>query len=217
MKTFLLVAVCLFAASPPDLAARPRLLRGDVQPGEQPMLNEKTARSLIIPQLMPDSEADVVIKDICEHVGLACNFSTFPARIPNAMAYMIDAKRVVMYNPEFIQNLHDRNGQPSWSTLSVLVHEIGHHLLGHIFVTDADFPGRELEADRFSGFMLYRMGATLAEAQANIRVMAQESETPSHPARSRRIAAIEEGWQAARAVTLHEKELDAKRVERSGK
>lgn len=216
-------AALFFAAAPllasptPIVPAEPNPFAIDSQLNQQPELTEATARLLIIPQMLPDTQVEVVTKDICEHIGLACNFDTFAARVPNAMAYMIDGKRVVMYNPEFIGKLERDNGEPSWATLSVLVHEIGHHLLGHMFANDGNFPARELEADRFSGFMLYRMGSTLNEAKANINAMAQENETPSHPGRSRRLIAIEEGWTAAKTVSQHEKELAANRAGRSNK
>ena len=199
-------------SSSPVLMPQPSPVTRDAQLNQQAVPNEKAARQLIIPQLLPDSQVDLVIEDICAHIGLTCNFDVFPARVPNAMAYMIDGKRVVMYNPEFIDKVQHGKGKPSWETLSVLVHEIGHHLLGHMFVNDGNFPARELEADKFSGFMLYRMGATLSEAQANIRNMAQEKETPSHPGRSRRLVAVEEGWKAARTVALEETDLAAKRA-----
>jgi hypothetical protein len=208
-------AAPLVALSAPVLAAEPIQPAGDVALQEPPLMTEKAARLLIIPQMLPDSQVDVVIKDICEHIGLTYNFDVFPARVPNAMAYMIDGKRVVMYNPEFIGKLQRVSGKPSWATLSVLVHEIGHHLLGHMFVNDGNFPARELEADRFSGFLLYRMGSTLNEAQSNILKMAQENETASHPGRSRRLVAIEEGWTAGRTIALEEKALAAKRAAHS--
>lgn len=187
----------------------------DAQIPEQLVSNEQAAKLLILPQMLPDSQIDAVIKDICQHIGLTCNFDAFPARVPNAMAYMIDGKRVIMYNPEFIDKVQHGKGQPSWATLSVLVHEIGHHLLGHMFVNDGNFPARELEADKFSGFMLYRMGSTLNEAKENIRTMAQENETPSHPGRSRRLLGIDEGWVSGQTVAAEEKALATKRAEHS--
>lgn len=204
----------LMAFSAPILAAETSQPVANVQLDDQPVLDEKAARLLIIPQMLPDSQVGLVIKDICGHIGLTCNFDAFPARVPNAMAYMIDGKRVVMYNPEFMGGLQRPNGQPSWATLSVLVHEVGHHLLGHMFVSDGNFPARELEADRFSSFMLYRMGSTLSEAQSNVLSLAQENETASHPGRSRRLVAMEEGWIAGRTIALEEKGLAAKRAER---
>lgn len=210
--TLFLAVVPILISSSPVFTPEPSPVLRDAQLNQQPVINEKAARQLIIPQVLPDSQVDLVIEDICAHIGLTCNFDVFPARVPNAMAYMIDGKRVVMYNPEFIEKVQHGNGQPSWETLSVLVHEIGHHLLGHMFVNDGNFPARELEADKFSGFLLYRMGATLKEAQANIRTMAQEKETSSHPGRSRRLVAVEQGWKAARTVALEETDLSAKRA-----
>lgn len=210
-----LAAAPLMVSCAPVFVGSPNLSTSGAQSTQKPLLDEKAVRSLIIPQLLPDSQIDVIIADVCEHIGLTCNFDVFPARVPNAMAYMIDGKRVVMYSPDFIDKLQRGKEQPSWATLSVLVHEVGHHLLGHMFVMDGDFPARELEADKFSGFMLYRMGATLNEAQANIRTMAQENETPSHPGRSRRLVAIEQGWVAGRTIANEEKELATKRAEHS--
>jgi hypothetical protein len=210
--TLFLAVVPILISSSPVFTPEPSPVLRDAQLNQQPVINEKAARQLIIPQVLPDSQVDLVIEDICAHIGLTCNFDVFPARVPNAMAYMIDGKRVVMYNPEFIEKVQHGKGQPSWETLSVLVHEIGHHLLGHMFVNDGNFPARELEADKFSGFLLYRMGATLKEAQANIRTMAQEKETSSHPGRSRRLVAVEQGWKAARTVALEETDLSAKRA-----
>lgn len=212
-----LAIACFAVASPSALAKEAKPKPPNAELSFDQVFSEKDAKSLIMPQMAPDTKVDLVMKDICEHIGLKCNFSTFPARVPNAMAYIIDGDRVIMYNPDFIHNLERPNGQPSWATLSVLVHEVGHHLLGHMFPHDTEFPARELEADRFSGFMLYRMGASLAETQANIRMMAQENETPSHPGRSRRLAAFEEGWEAARLIAIEEKELAARRDERSRK
>lgn len=210
--TLFLAVVPILISSSPVFTPEPSPVLRDAQLNQQPVINEKAARQLIIPQVLPDSQVDLVIEDICAHIGLTCNFDVFPARVPNAMAYMIDGKRVVMYNPEFIEKVQHGKGQPSWETLSVLVHEIGHHLLGHMFVNDGNFPARELEADKFSGFLLYRMGATLKEAQANIRTMAQEKETSSHPGRSRRLVAVEQGWKAARTVALEETDLSVKRA-----
>lgn len=212
--TLLLAVAPLLAFSVPVLAAQPSQPVGDMQLDDQPVLDEEAARLLIIPQMLPDSQVGAVIKDICGHIGLTCNFDVLPARVPNAMAYMIEGKRVVMYNPAFIEELQRANGQPSWATLSVLAHEVGHHLLGHMFVSDGNFPARELEADRFSSFMLYRMGSTLSEAQSNVLSMAQENETASHPGRSRRLVAMEEGWIAGRTIALEENGLAVKRTER---
>ena len=56
----------------------------------------------------------------------------------------------------------------SWSNLSILAHEIGHHVNGHSLdlllhqygeldlTTLSDLRQMEIEADEFSGFVMYR-------------------------------------------------------------
>jgi hypothetical protein len=87
-------------------------------------------------------------------------------------------------------------------------------LLGHIFEYDQNFKARELEADEFSGFLIFRMGATLQEAQLVASEYAQNWETPTHPARDQRLAAIARGWAKAQRITLHERQMGEARVKR---
>ena len=100
---------------------------------------------------------------------------------------------------------------PDWAVISILAHEVGHHLLGHIFVIDSNFKQRELEADEFSGFIMYRMGASLDEALVTMRTLGPEQETPSHPEKGARLAAIEHGWHEAEAITAHEGDMARRR------
>src|SRR5690606_2929382 len=58
-------------------------------------------------------------------------------------------------------------------------------------------PEIELEADKFSGYVLYKMGAPLADSTKAILAMGSPTEQPTHPARDRRAAAITQGWQEA--------------------
>jgi hypothetical protein len=164
-----------------------------------------------------DSNVDAVIDHIMEHAGLTRNFIQHPARIPNALATMDErGHRVIYYNPAFIREISSY-GSPKWSQISVMLHEIGHHLLGHIFEYDQNSKARELEADEFSGFLIYRMGATLQEAQLVASEYAQNWETPTHPARDQRLDAIARGWKKAQQITLHEREMSEAREKREGK
>ncbi len=162
-----------------------------------------------------DDRIDDLMNHILEHVGVRVNFQLLPARVPNALAYM-DAKgtRLVLYEPCFFLGLND-TAAPRWAKFSVLLHEIGHHLLGHVFEAGPDFKHRELEADEFSGFMLYRMGATLEEAEQVAEEFTQVQDTPTHPPKAQRLAAIASGWNRARAITVHEREMAELRDRRS--
>jgi hypothetical protein len=51
-----------------------------------------------------------------------------------------------------------------------------------------------LEADEFSGFVLRKMGASLADAQAAMKMLASQTASRTHPAQHDRLASIERGW-----------------------
>ncbi|MCZ8324317.1 MAG: hypothetical protein O9283_03530 [Sphingomonadaceae bacterium] len=156
-----------------------------------------------------------LLVDILEHVGLDANFVDRPAPVPNALAYMDSSgKRLILYNPAFMDQVAEY-GEGNWPHLMVLLHEVGHHLQGHLFEAGPEFKHREIEADRFSGFMAYRMGATLDQAVSVASHFAQEWDTPTHPPRDERLRAIINGWEQAEHVAAHEFELNELRNERN--
>ena len=137
-----------------------------------------------------------IAERILDAVGLNANFEIQPANIENAAAVVYGGKRYVLYNPTFINNLIKTTGT-DWAAISVLAHEIGHHLNGHTVTATGSQPDKELEADEFSGFVLRKMGATLAQAQAAMKTLATQRATYTHPAQYDRLAAIEQGWNHA--------------------
>jgi predicted Zn-dependent protease len=89
---------------------------------------------------------------------------------------------VILFDPHFMAQVADRIC-PDWGATSILAHEVGHHLAGHT-LRQSNEPWRdELEADDFSGFVLARLGATLAEAtSAAARISARAIDTDHIPA-----------------------------------
>jgi hypothetical protein len=139
------------------------------------------------------SETPYYVQEIMNTVGLKPNFKVQAARIDNAAAVVYGGQRYILYNPTFIDNLVSRTGN-KWAAVSVLAHEIGHHLDGHTVTSAGSQPELELEADEFSGFVLHKMGASLADAQAAMRTIASDEATRTHPGRSDRLASIARGW-----------------------
>ncbi|RYZ24266.1 MAG: membrane-binding protein [Chitinophagaceae bacterium] len=139
------------------------------------------------------SEAPYYVQEIMNTVGLKPNFKVQAARIDNAAAVVYGGQRYILYNPSFIDQLVGRTGN-KWAAVSVLAHEIGHHLDGHTVTSAGSQPELELEADEFSGLVLHRMGASLADAQAAMRTIAADAATRTHPGRSDRLTAIARGW-----------------------
>ena len=142
------------------------------------------------------SEAKHYAQEIIDVVGLKPNFEVMAAQVDNAAAVVYGGKRYVLYNPNFINQLVQKTGN-KWAAVSVLAHEIGHHLNGHTVTSSGSQPAIELEADEFSGFVLRKMGASLSDAQAAMRVLASQTASRTHPAQHDRLAYIAKGWQAA--------------------
>lgn len=157
-----------------------------------------------------DHEAQAAVKAIMRHTGLPANFTILAGNVPNAAAVVYENTRYIVYNQMFMLAVRDVT-HTNWSLVSILVHEIGHHLSGHTLDQSGSRPDRELEADRFSGFVLFRMGATLDQARIAMETVASETGSATHPPKSARLAAITNGWLAARdlvAPGISEKKTD---------
>jgi hypothetical protein len=156
---------------------------------------QKSAASEIRIAAPYDYASDITAK-IISVIGLKPNFEVKAAKVPNAAAVVYQGKRYVLYNPTFINALVKTAGN-EWAAVSVLAHEIGHHLNGHTLTNHGSRPPEELEADEFSGFVLRRMGASLSEAQVAMKIAANARQTATHPAKYDRLVAIENGWKNA--------------------
>lgn len=142
------------------------------------------------------AEGQQIIQNILNAVGMQANFEVRQANIDNAAAVAYGGKRYVLYNPNFINALDRRTGN-QWASISVLAHEVGHHLKGHTISGQGSQPASELEADEFSGYALRKMGASLADAQATMNLIASENGSATHPGKANRLAAIQNGWESA--------------------
>lgn len=148
----------------------------------------------------PSTEPVEIITSIVSQIGLKRNFEIRSASIPNAAAVVIKGKRFILYNPSFMQRINSAS-RTDWAGISILAHEIGHHLNGHTLTGEGSRPDLELEADEFSGFILNKMGATLEEAQSAMRVAASMKASHTHPAKNDRLEAIATGWNNAAGIT----------------
>jgi hypothetical protein len=142
------------------------------------------------------NEANLVVRRIMEAVGLKPRFELKAANINNAAAVIHNNKRYILYSQNFISKIEGAT-RTDWAAISILAHEIGHHLNGHTLEQGGSRHSSELEADEFSGFVLRKMGAGLPEAQAAMRVLADEEESYTHPGKSARLEAIAVGWKQA--------------------
>ena len=137
-----------------------------------------------------------IIKEIIDVVGLKPRFEVREAEVDNAAAVIYNGQRYILYNRQFVAAVNNAV-KTDWAAVSILAHEIGHHLNGHTLSRSGSNPQDELEADEFSGFVLRKMGASLADAQAAMRLLSDERGSYTHPGRSARLASISKGWQSA--------------------
>lgn len=138
-----------------------------------------------------------IIQEITNVVGLQPRFELRATReVDNAAAVVYGGKRYLLYNPDFLAAVN-RAGRTDWAGISILAHEMGHHLNGHTLRAGGSNPQDELEADEFSGFVLRKLGASLAQAQAALAAVATDEGSASHPGRAPRLDAIGTGWRRA--------------------
>lgn len=145
-------------------------------------------------------EVSMAIESIVRRSGLKQNFYVMECpNTDNCFAATRNGERLIVYDSKFINRLNNVT-KTDWGALSILAHEIGHHLQGHTIKPGGSEHDKELEADEFSGFVMYQMGATLKEAQAAIFSLTTEYTTSTHPPRSKRLKSIERGFLNAKEL-----------------
>ena len=143
-----------------------------------------------------DAEAEGVVKQVLASMGLPLRFEVRAAAVGNAAAIVeANGKRSILYNTIFMDEIQARTGR-YWSLISIMAHEIGHHLAFHLDENIEDHEA-ELEADYFSGYILAKMGATMNDALAAMRELAGEEATKTHPGKRERLQAIAAGFKNA--------------------
>lgn len=138
-----------------------------------------------------------VIHWIADLIGVRPAFTLLEADFTRefiAVAATRGKKRFVIYDAKWFVFEPNAIG---WYGVWILAHEIGHHLYGHTHGFKPDQHQGELNADRFGGWVVARLGGRLDQALA-LMPRLPEGGSRSHPPRNDRTAATEEGWRAGR-------------------
>lgn len=115
----------------------------------------------------------------------------------------IGQERFIQFDKAFLET-YQKQTNNRWFVFGVLAHEIGHHLNGHTLEGVGSRPDKEIEADEFAGFVMQKMGATLASAQGIFSFMSDTEGPPTHPVKAKRYAAIKRGWDKAAGKITYE-------------
>ncbi|HEY2523480.1 MAG TPA: hypothetical protein VGI29_00365, partial [Candidatus Binataceae bacterium] len=109
----------------------------------------------------------------------------------------------IFYNPifmeVFLRGETDEHGEPDKTSMlyAIMAHELG-HIEHHDYERKASSVEKELEADRFSGYTLERMGIPRANITPFYSLGGDEfSGVHDHGFSNERIAAFNQGWKAA--------------------
>ena len=161
-----------------------------------------------------NQEAQKALDKIVNVTGITKRFALYQCSgINNCEAITFRGIRYIFYDQNFMKAITTSAG--SWTNLSILAHEVGHHVNAHtldwLAISSGEIPNitleekrqQEIEADEFSGFVLAKLGATLIQAQAAIKLVADEGDDTysTHPSRSKRLSAIERGYNQAKGIT----------------
>jgi len=125
---------------------------------------------------MSEQNVERLIGEMLAMQGLKNRFIIVGCQsVTNCIATVDKSNRpVILFNPAFLQRVQKLQfsesdlpaiGERDWSTLTILAHEIGHHMNNHLTnpLPDATRRGMELEADETAGFLLYLMGGQLEQ------------------------------------------------------
>lgn len=146
---------------------------------------------------MSNKEAESVVDRILKPIGLNRNFIVVECpRTENCYAATVNGVRYIVYDKVFLQRVDNRT-QTDWAAISIMAHELGHHLQGHTIDGKGSRPDKEIEADKFSGFIMHQLGASLEQAQVAMKLLQADEATSTHPAKRSRLTAIEKGWNEA--------------------
>ena len=138
------------------------------------------------------------INTMVNSIALPQNFILVECEnINNAFAYVKNGTRYIIIDDQWIRSIEGNN----WFITGILAHEIGHHLCGHTisngYVSLEDRRKRELEADKFAGFILKAIGATQDQSLIAINSIVPvdfDDSRSTHPTKSKRIEAIKKGY-----------------------
>ena len=156
------------------------------------------------------TKADEALDKILSVVSLAKNFTLVPCdKINNAQAWSYKGERYILYDKAFMKAINSKTN--NWSNLTILAHEVGHHLNNHtIDLTMLEIVSQkskkllrkqELEADEFAGNIMAKLGAPINEVLKIGEIFLDGDDTYStHPSRSKRIASLTKGYNKGNIV-----------------
>lgn len=118
----------------------------------------------------------------------------------NAGAVIYNGTRYIILDEPYINWLSPSDNS-DWLYIFILSHEIAHHLNGHTLISSQNYSQqrqRELECDKFAGFVLKKLGGTKDNIYSSLSSIPNPNENnTTHPILQDRLKAAYEGFDMA--------------------
>ena len=147
--------------------------------------------------LADDIAAYKTVVNIIRETGLAQNFVVLPGDVTDVKSYIENNERILEYNPNFMEKLQEDS---NWHGISVLARQIGHHLSNHELEVGQAGINEEIEADKYAGFVLFKMGASLDKAIHALEIVMKEDRIGKSVSRNARLVSLTKGWNNAKLL-----------------
>lgn len=164
---------------------------------ESPVVDRDSTDFGFSTDLTEEIAAYKTVVNIIRETGLAQNFVILPGDVDNVKAYVEDNERILEYNPEFMEKLQ---GDTNWPGISVLARQIGHHLSNHELENGVPSVEEDIEADKYAGFVLFKMGASLDEAIKALESAMGDDSIGKGISKNARLASLAKGWNNAKVL-----------------
>lgn len=134
------------------------------------------------------------------------NITILESNVEGAVAINDGTGAYILVNPEFFKAAKEAAGDNDFVYLSVIAHELGHHINRHFYPkpngNELTVEERELEADKFSGWAMSMICASAEEAQLTMRDFVPKVHNPGsgYPDPARRLQSILSGFRNAPSV-----------------
>ena len=160
-----------------------------------------------------DKEAENALGRILSVIGGSKNFTLQSCdEINNALAITYNGNRYILYDKKFMQLIAKYSN--NWSSMFILAHEVGHHINGHTrdaalteLLNETSLEKQrleELEADKFAGFVLAKLGANLKQSLSAINLISPNGDDrySTHPNKEKRIEAVRVGYKNGKPIVV---------------
>jgi hypothetical protein len=149
-----------------------------------------------------------VVESIKKQIGTHVQIAVFIEKVGDSNCFATigaGGKRLLIVDQFFLDHVNKVTGT-DWSAISILAHEIGHHIAG--FSRRDSQLDAELDADYWSGYFLEKLGASEEESTRCIMTFGTEADTDSHPSKYSRRKAIQQGWTDAKEDRIDSSRCD---------